>query len=284
MKQQSESWDVIVESKSSLFELNFKEVWKYKDLLWLLVRRDFISFYKQTVLGPFWFLIQPLFTVGIYIFIFSQIAGIPTDGIPQPLFYLTGIAAWTYFSDCVLKTSNVFRDNAHIFGKVYFPRLIMPLSISVSNLVKFSIQLLLIFIMITYYKLSGITLSLSPYLLFLPCFVVLMGLFGLGIGLIISSITIKYRDFSLLISFAITLLMYTCPVVYPLSSISGLTKQLVLLNPMTTIIEWFRFFLTGNNSNLTLFMSLYALGAVFFTFILGVIIFNKAQKNFIDTI
>jgi len=187
-------WDLVIEPQHSLLDLNLKDVWRYRDLLWLLVKRDFVSFYKQTILGPLWFFIQPLFTTIIFTFIFGNLAGLSTDGLPQPLFYMAGITAWNYFADCLTKTSTVFKDNANIFGKVYFPRLIMPLSIVVSNLVRFGVQMLLFFLMLAYYAYTGGSFTPNAYVLLSPMLILLMALLGLGLGLVITALTTKYRD------------------------------------------------------------------------------------------
>lgn len=282
--QPSAHWDRIITHKSGLFDLRLKELIKYKDLLFLLVRRDFVSFYKQTALGPVWFFIQPMFTTFVYVFIFGTLAQISTDGISQPVFYLSGIIAWSYFSECVIKTSNVFRDNAGIFGKVYFPRLVMPLSIVISNLVKLGIQLLLLIVVITFYEIMGQN-AFNPtiYLLALPFLVLLMAVMGLGFGMIVSSVTTKYRDIGFLVSFAMPLLMYATSVVYPLSSVTGNLKMLILINPMTPVIEGFRIGLFGQGE--FGFYSLLYL-TVFSAVILmcGTLIFNKVQKDFVDTV
>ena len=213
-----EEWDLTIEPQTSLFELNLKDVWRYRDLLWMFVKRDFVSFYKQTILGPLWFFIQPLFTTIIYTFIFGGLANLSTDGLPQPLFYIAGITAWNYFADCITKTSTVFKDNANIFGKVYFPRLIMPLSIVASNLVRFGVQMILLFIMMGYYAMHDASFTITPAILLFPVLVLLMALLGLGLGLIITALTTKYRDLAFLVTFGIQLLMYTTTVIYPLSS------------------------------------------------------------------
>jgi len=187
-------WDLVIEPQHSLLDLNLKDVWRYRDLLWLLVKRDFVSFYKQTILGPLWFFIQPLFTTLIFTFVFGNLAGLSTDGLPQPLFYMAGITAWNYFADCLTKTSTVFKDNANIFGKVYFPRLIMPLSIVVSNLVRFGVQMLLFFLMMAYYAYTGGSFTPNAYVLLSPMLILLMALLGLGLGLVITALTTKYRD------------------------------------------------------------------------------------------
>ena len=276
-------WDLVIEPQSSLLQLNLKDVWRYRDLLWLLVKRDFVSFYKQTILGPLWFFIQPLFTTIIFTFIFGNLAGLSTDGLPQPLFYMAGITAWNYFADCLTKTSTVFRDNANIFGKVYFPRLIMPLSIVVSNLVRFGVQMLLFFMMIGYYAYTGADFHLNAYVLLFPILVLLMALLGLGLGLIITALTTKYRDLAFLITFGVQLMMYATTVIYPLSAAPAAYKWVIELNPMTGIIEAFRYGFLGEGS-----LTLQTLGySVIFTLVslfLGVIIFNKTEKTFVDTV
>lgn len=279
-------WDLVIEPQNSLFELHLKDVWRYRDLLWLLVKRDFVSFYKQTILGPLWFFIQPLFTTIIFTFIFGNLAGLSTDGLPQPLFYMAGITAWNYFADCLTKTSTVFRDNANIFGKVYFPRLIMPLSIVVSNLVRFGVQMLLFFVMIGYYLVQDEMGSLfhpNVYILLFPVLVLLMALLGLGLGLIITALTTKYRDLAFLITFGVQLMMYATTVIYPLSAAPAKYKWLIELNPMTGIIEAFRFGFLGQGE---FTMNTFAYSVIFtlISLVLGVIIFNKTEKTFVDTV
>jgi lipopolysaccharide transport system permease protein len=280
---QSEDWNLIIKGHTSLFDLKFNEVWRYRDLLWMFVKRDFVSFYKQTVLGPLWFFIQPLFTTIVFTFVFGNLAQISTDGLPQQLFYLSGITAWNYFSDCLTKTSTVFRDNAAIFGKVYFPRLIMPLSIVVSNLVRFMVQLLLLVLMMIYFGIQGANFQVTSAIFFFPFLVVLMALLGLGLGLIITAMTTKYRDLTFLISFGVQLLMYGTTVIYPLSAAPAKYKSIIELNPMTGIIEAFRFAFLGKGE-----FSVWSIGySVLVTIVvlfLGVIIFNKTEKNFVDTI
>ena len=279
-------WDLVIEPQTSLFELNLKDLWRYRDLLWLLVKRDFVSFYKQTILGPLWFFIQPLFTTIIFTFIFGNLAGLSTDGLPQPLFYMAGITAWNYFADCLTKTSTVFRDNANIFGKVYFPRLIMPLSIVVSNLVRFGVQMLLFFVMIGYYLLQDEMGSLfhpNIYILLFPVLVLLMALLGLGLGLIITALTTKYRDLAFLITFGVQLMMYATTVIYPLSASPAKYKWLIELNPMTGIIEAFRFGFLGQGE-FTINTFGYSVMFTLVSLILGVLIFNKTEKTFVDTV
>lgn len=279
-------WDLVIEPQTSLFELNLKDLWRYRDLLWLLVKRDFVSFYKQTILGPLWFFIQPLFTTIIFTFIFGNLAGLSTDGLPQPLFYMAGITAWNYFADCLTKTSTVFRDNANIFGKVYFPRLIMPLSIVVSNLVRFGVQMLLFFVMIGYYLFQNEMGSLfhpNIYILLFPVLVMLMALLGLGLGLIITALTTKYRDLAFLITFGVQLMMYATTVIYPLSAAPAKYKWLIELNPMTGIIEALRFGFLGQG-DFTINTFGYSLVFTLISLVLGVIIFNKTEKTFVDTV
>ncbi len=279
-------WDLVIEPQNSLFELHLKDVWRYRDLLWLLVKRDFVSFYKQTILGPLWFFIQPLFTTIIFTFIFGNLAGLSTDGLPQPLFYMAGITAWNYFADCLTKTSTVFKDNANIFGKVYFPRLIMPLSIVVSNLVRFSVQMLLFFVMMVYYLFfngKGVDFHMNVYVMLFPVLVFLMALLGLGLGLIITAMTTKYRDLAFLISFGVQLMMYATTVIYPLSAAPAKYKWLIELNPMTGIIEAFRFGFLGEGV-LTMNTLGYSIIVTLVSLIIGVVIFNKTEKTFVDTV
>ena len=282
-EQAAKEWDLVIEPQSSLFELHLKDVWRYRDLLWLLVKRDFVSFYKQTILGPLWFFIQPLFTTIIFTFVFGNLAGLSTDGLPQPLFYMAGITAWNYFADCLTKTSTVFRDNAQIFGKVYFPRLIMPLSIVVSNLVRFGVQMLLFFMMIGYYAFTGAAFHSNSFVLLFPILVLLMALLGLGLGLIITALTTKYRDLAFLITFGVQLMMYATTVIYPLSAAPANYKWLVERNPMTGIIEAFRYGFLGQG--VLTWQSLgYSVILTLVSLVLGVIIFNKTEKTFVDTV
>lgn len=282
-----EQWDLIIEGKTSLLDLKLKDVWRYRDLLGLLVKRDITSVYKQTILGPIWFFLQPLFTTVTFTFIFGNLAAISTDELPQPLFYMTGIIAWNYFSDCLTSTSTVFRSNAGIFGKVYFPRLIMPLSIVLSNLLKFGIQLLLLILMLAYYViLTPYQLQLNAYSLLLPVYVFLMAILGLSLGMIISSLTTKYRDLSFLVGFGMSLFMYATPVIYPLSA--ALVKYpkyvwLLKLNPLTGIIEGFRFALLGKGT-FDWMMLTYSIVCAVFLLIAGAVVFNKVEKSFIDTV
>lgn len=282
-KQDKSNWDLIIEPKQSLLDLKLAQVWKYRDLLWLMVRRDFVAFYKQTVLGPIWFFIQPLFTTATYVFIFSNLAGLSTEGVPPILFYLAGITAWSYFSDCLVKTANVFQTNASLFGKVYFPRLIMPLSIVISNLVRLGIQILLLFVVMIYYGITSGEFFISWYILLFPLFLLLMAAQGLGFGMIVSALTTKYRDLALLVAFGIQLVMYATPVVYPLSSLTGKIKLLVSLNPMTAIVEGIRLSFLGVGTVTSMSLA-YTIGITILVLIIGTIVYNRAEKNFVDTI
>ncbi|MGN6477020.1 MAG: ABC transporter permease [Flavipsychrobacter sp.] len=284
MHSEEKDWSLIIKPRGNLFELNLEELWHYRDLVWLLVKRDFVSFYKQTIFGPIWFFIQPIFTTIIFVLVFGNLAGFSTDGLPQPLFYMTNIVAWNYFSDCINKTSTVFKDNAQIFGKVYFPRLIMPFSIVISNLVRFGVQFILLIIMMAYYILfKGYHPNFTWYLLLYPVMIVLMAALGLGSGMIISAMTTKYRDLSFLVSFGVQLYMYITPIIYPLSSFPAIYKKIALLNPMSPIIEGMRLGLLGKG-DLTTGTFIYTVVVVLAILTMGIIIFNKVEKTFVDTV
>jgi len=273
-----------IKPQASLLDLNFKDIWEYRDLMLLLVRRDFVSFYKQTILGPLWFFIQPLLQTLMFTFVFARLAGISTDGLPPVLFYLAGVTAWNYFADCLTKTSTVFRDNAHIFGKVYFPRLIMPLSIVISNLVRFGVQMLLFLVaMLFFYFFKGVHFAPNVYILLFPVLVLLMAAMGLGAGMIISALTTKYRDLAFLITFGIQLLMYATTVIYPLSRVKQDYRPFIEANPMTAIIECFRYGFLGKGtfSWMSVGYSALATGVML---IAGTLIFNKVEKDFVDTV
>ncbi len=278
-----QAWDMEIKPHENLFNLHLKDVWRYRDLLWLLVRRDFVSFYKQTIFGPLWFFIQPILTTITFTFIFNKLAKIPTGDIPAPLFYLTGNIAWSYFSDCLNKTSTVFRDNANIFGKVYFPRLIMPLSIIFSNLVKFGVQFLLFVFFMFYYAFQGSKIQPNMYVLLFPVVMALMAILGLGIGLIITAMTTKYRDLVFLVTFGVQLLFYATPIIYTLSNVPSKYRVLVSLNPMSGLIETFRYGFTGKGE---FFFGafLYSTAASIVLFLIGLVVFNKVEKTFVDTV
>lgn len=274
-------WEI--SSKRSLLDLKLKDTWEYRDLLWLLVRRDFVSSYKQTILGPLWYIIQPLLTTIIYSVIFGSIAHISTSGLPGPIFYMAGITLWNFFTDCFFKSSGVFRDNAGIFGKVYFPRFVVPLSNVIGNLVRLSIQLLLFLCFLGYYASHYNSIHPNVYLLLFPLLVVTTAVLALGSGMIVSSLTTKYRDLSFLVSFGVQLLMYATTVIYPLSSAPPEYRWIIMINPMTAIIETFRYgFLgTGNFSwHLLAYTTLFA----FLLLFIGMVVFTRVEKNFIDTV
>lgn len=281
-----EIWDIELTPDNNILDLKLKDVWHYRDLLFLLVRRDFVSFYKQTILGPLWFFIQPLFTTVIYTFVFGNLANISTDELPQPLFYLAGITAWNYFADCLNKTSTVFATNASIFGKVYFPRLIIPLSIVVSNLIRFAVQMLLFIMMMVYYGMKGAPFHPNAYLLLFPLLLLLMAMLGLGMGMIISAMTTKYRDLTFLITFGIQLMMYLTTVIYPLSTVEQKYpkyKWVVEYNPITSIIEAFRYGFLGKGTFTVLSLGITTLITTIIL-LAGIIVFNRVERNFIDTV
>jgi lipopolysaccharide transport system permease protein len=283
-ERESGYWTEVITSRTSLFDLRLGEVWKYRDLLWLFVRRDFIAQYKQTILGPLWHIIQPLFTTIIFLFLFSRIANIPTDGIHPILFYMSGITIWNYFSSCLTSTSNTFLTNANIFGKVYFPRLILPLSIILSNIVKFGIQFGLLLVMIIWYQFHGYGMHFTINWIWVPFLILLMAGIGLGLGIIISSLTTKYRDLVILFGFVVQLGMYATPIAYPLSYLQekGYAK-IIGFNPLAPIVECFRYCLFGNGT-FTPGSLTYSIVFMLCLLFLGAIIFNKVEKSFMDTV
>jgi homopolymeric O-antigen transport system permease protein len=281
-----EDWDIEITPKNSLFDLKLRDVWHYRDLLILLVRRDFVAFYKQTVLGPLWFFLQPLATIILFNFVFFNIAKISTGSIPPPIFYLAGTIIWNYFSDCLIKTSTVFKDNAAMLGKVYFPRLIMPLSIVLSNLIRFGVQFILFLLMMVYYSVKAFPIHPNFYLLLFPLLILLIAALGLGLGMIISAVTTKYRDLSFVINFGVPLLMYTTTVIYPLSTAQAKYPKyswLIQYNPITVVIETFRKGFLGEGSFDWSLLGI-ACGGTLIILIIGTIIFNKVEKNFVDTV
>jgi lipopolysaccharide transport system permease protein len=276
-------WDEIIRPKKRLFEIHLGEIWRYRDLLSLFVRRDFVSVYKQTILGPLWYFIQPLLTTLMMYVVFSKIARISTDGLPPILFYMIGNVAWAYFANCLTKTSGTFVANSNLFGKVYFPRLIIPLSTVVSGLFAFFTQLLLFIIILVYYYFHGFEMHLGYTLLAIPYFIVLMGFLGLGLGIIISSLTTKYRDLVFLLNFGVQLFMYITPVIYPASSVGGKLHTLIMLNPMTSIIEGFRYAFLGTGM-FSYHQILYSTVFTVVILFIGVLIFNRVERNFMDTV
>ena len=284
---ENDNWLFEISSKRGLFELNFKELWHYKDLIFLFVKRDVVTFYKQTILGPIWFIIQPLITSFVQYVIFSKIADIKSDGVPYFLFVLAGNVLWLYFSECFKATSEVFRSNQNLFGKVYFPRLIMPLSIVLSNLIKFGIQFVFFLFVLGYYIFKGYNVHPNIYVIFLPILLLLMMLFSLGLGMIITSLTTKYRDLTFVISFGISLYMYITPIVYPTSLVLEKLPEsmhyLVYLNPLTSILDFFKYAFLGSG-HIDVFGILYSTVFSIIIFFAGIFVFNRTEKNFIDVI
>lgn len=281
-----EYWDLEIKPRTGLFDLNLKAVWQYRDLLLLLVRRDFVSFYKQTILGPIWFFVQPVITIIFYTLVFGNLAGIPTDGVPKPLFYLAGTILWNYFAECLTKTSTVFKDNTALMSKVYFPRLIMPLSIVASNLIRFAVQFILFVVLLVFYYAKGHMTGINMYALLFPVLLLLIAAQGLGLGILISAVTTKYRDLAFVITFGVPLLMYATTVVYPLSEAQAkfpAYSWIIRYNPITAIIETFRYGFLGKGS-LDLGLLLYCTVATIIILLLGTIVYNKAEKSFVDTI
>jgi lipopolysaccharide transport system permease protein len=277
-------WTEIISPVNSYWNLKLGELFRYRDLIFLFVKRDFSAVYKQTILGPLWLFIQPIFTTLIFFFVFTKIAKIPTGGIDPILFYLAGITLWNYFSDCFVKTSNTFVANATIYGKVYFPRLVIPISIVISNLIKLGVQLM-VFAVVFIYKVNfeGLSFSFNATLFFLPVLILLMAILGLGMGIVFSALTTKYRDFSFLLAFGIQLLMYATPIIYPLSYTSGQLNKWISLNPLTPLIENFKFALFGIG-HFDYVGLLYAACISVIILFVGIIFFNRVEKNFMDTV
>ncbi|GAB3637396.1 ABC transporter permease [Hymenobacter arcticus] len=281
---EAEQWTEIIEPQTRLLDLGLRNVWRYRDLVMLFVRRDFVSNYKQTILGPLWFFIQPLLTTLTYYIIFHSVANISTEGMPALLFYMAGITVWNYFSQSLTSVSTVFTTNAAIFGKVYFPRLTMPLSIVLSNLVRFGIQFVLFLLIWAYYWGTSPVVHPNWAILLTPVLVVLMGLLSLGLGMIFSALTTKYRDLAMLLTFGIQLLMYAAPIIYPLSSVTSPKMRMILLaNPMTSVVETFRYGFLGTGTFSWGYLGYSALATVIIL-ALGTIIFNKVEKSFTDTV
>ena len=286
-----EKWTTVIKPKDRLLDVNIKELWRYKDLISLFIKRNIITQYKQTVLGPLWFIIQPALTVVMYMIVFGGIAGIPTDGVPRPLFYLAGTCMWQYFAECLSKTSNTFVDNAGIFGKVYFPRLAVPVANVISNLLRFGIQLGLFLLVYVIYALFGDSVAhFNWYALLFPVLVLMMAGLALGFGILFSSMTTKYRDLQVLFSFLVSLWMYATPIVYPLSQTKGMTwaglpvHKLMCLNPVTPVIETFKYGFLGCGEFVGWRWMIYSFVFMVVLLALGIVVFNKVQKNFMDTV
>lgn len=272
-----------ISAKQGLFDLKLRELWQYRDLIWLFTRRSFIVTYTQTILGPLWLIISPLLTGITYVVLFGNIAKLSTDGVPQLLFYLSGHAVWSFFSVCVVKNASTFTNNAYLFGKVYFPRLVIPVSNVLGNAILFLIQMLLVFALLLWYSFQGLIHPQWHIWILLPLLLLLLGVMGMGTGLIISSLTTKYRDLRVLLDFGMTLWMYATPVVYPLSAVDAGLRRFLLVNPVSPVIELFRFILfgVGDVSPASLAYS------CFFTVaaaLAGIIIFNRVERTFMDTV
>ncbi|MEI9864567.1 MAG: ABC transporter permease [Limisphaerales bacterium] len=279
-----EEWTLVLKPKTGWFDLHLADLWHYRDLLWMFIRRDFVAVYKQTILGPIWFFIQPLITTIMFTVIFTGVAKISTDGLPPMLFYLAGTTPWNYFATSLTKTSGTFINNAGIFGKVYFPRLITPISIVASNLIQFAIQFLLFLGFLAYYLIKGTPIQPDWLMIILltPVLLLMMALLGLGTGIIVSSLTTKYRDLTFLLAFGVQLAMYATPVIYPMSSIPEKYRPFIEANPMSAIIETFRAIYLGGAVPWPQLGISAAITAVLL--LIGVAIFNKVEKTFMDTV
>jgi len=279
----TDDWTMVIRPKRGLLDINMHELWNYRDLITLFVKRDFVAKYKQTILGPLWFIIQPLLTTLMFTIVFGNIAQISTGEIPKVLFYLTGIVGWTYFSTCLNDTSQTFIKNASLFGKVYFPRLALPISIVISNLVSFFIQFVFLLGFLFYFMATDPIINPNLNVLLIPVLIVLIAGLGLGFGIIISSLTTKYRDLTNLVTFGVTLWMYATPIIYPMSGIPEKYKIYVMANPMTPIVETFKTALLGVGE-INYMQLLYSFGFTIVVLVAGVIIFNKVEKTFMDTV
>jgi lipopolysaccharide transport system permease protein len=282
-KEDDGSWDLVLSAKRSLFSINLKELWQYRDLIWMFIRRDIVTVYKQTILGPVWFVIQPILTTLTYVLIFGNIAGISTDGLPKIIFYLSGIVVWTYFADTFNATSRTFIDNTSIFGKVYFPRLAMPISKTISGMVKFAIQFAFFLVILFFFWLNGSEVHPNMYILLTPFLLLLMAGLSLGLGIIFTSLTTKYRDLTFLIVFGVQLLMYATPVIYPSSVVPEKYRFILSANPLTSIVETFRYAFLGSGT-FDPGALLYSLLFTVVTLIIGILIFNRMEQTFMDSV
>lgn len=282
MNEPQQKWTETIDADHSLFDLKLKEVWRYKDLVYMFVKRDFVSSFKQTILGPIWFFINPILTTIVYLVIFGRIAKLPTDGAPPLLFYLAGVTLWNYFSSSLVATSSTFTGNAGIFGKVYFPRLVTPLSIVLSNLMRFGVQYVLFIIVWAYYYYKG-EVHPNVWILATPFLIFLMALFALGVGMIFSSLTTKYKDLAMLLGFGVSLYMYATPVIYPVSSLPGFFKKLAYYNPLTGIFECFKYAWIGVGDFSPVMLGISTI-IILILLVIGIVVFNKVEKTFMDTV
>ena len=274
---------MIISPLRGWLDINLKELWHYRDLIMLFVRRDFVAIYKQTILGPLWFLLQPLFSTVVFTVVFGKIAHIPTDGLPQPLFYMSGIVVWNYFANCLTKTSDTFVANASIFGKVYFPRMAVPVSVIITNLITFILQFSFFLLFLMFFYMKGVQIKPNLLILLTPFLILQMGTLGLGLGILISSMTTKYRDLTFIVGFGVQLWMYATPIVYPMSQIPERWQWLFACNPMAAIIETFRYAFLGAGSVKPLHMAI-SLGVTFVIFSIGLVLFSRIEKTFMDTV
>jgi lipopolysaccharide transport system permease protein len=276
-------WTMEIRPQKGWFDIDVSEIWRYRDLILLFVKRDFVAYYKQTILGPLWFLLQPLLSTIVFTIIFSKIANISTDGLPPFLFYMAGVVPWTYFSGCLMQTSNTFITNAAIFGKVYFPRIAVPISVIISNLLTFAIQFGLFLLFVVYFYLNGSAIQPNIWIVLIPVLMVQMAALGLGMGILISSLTTKYRDLTFALGFVIQLWMYATPIVYPLSQIPVQWQWAFALNPMTAIIETFRYAFLGSGAIQPWLLGV-SMGMTILILALGILLFNRVERTFMDTI
>jgi lipopolysaccharide transport system permease protein len=281
--ESNETWTTIIKPKDKLLHVDFSEIWQYRDLLSMFIRREIVTQYKQTILGPAWYFIQPALTTIMYMIVFGGIAKISTDGLPQPMFYLAGIVCWQYFADCLTKTSSTFTTNQNIFGKVYFPRLVVPLSIITSNLVRMGIQFLLFLAVYIYFLVMRVHVAPNLFALLIPVLILMLAGLSLGFGVLISSMTTKYRDLSILFTFIVQLWMYATPVIYPLSTMSPKRQWIMALNPVTSIVETFKYGTMGVGT-FSWWQLGYSFGFMLVLLALGVVVFNKVQRSFMDTV
>ncbi len=283
MTDEQQNWTMSISSRSGWLDIDLKELWRYRDLILLFVRRDFVTIYKQTILGPMWFLLQPLFSTLVFTVVFGKIANIPTDGVPQPLFYMSAIVAWNYFATCLTATSNTLITNAGIFGKVYFPRLTVPLSVVITNLLTFIIQFAVFLCFLLFFYLRGAAIKPNAFIFFVPFLILQVGILGLGFGILVSSLTTKYRDLTFAISFGVQLWMYATPIVYPMSQIPERWQWLFAMNPMAAVIDVFRYAFLGAGSVRPLHL-VTSLAVTVVVLILSLMLFRRVEKTFMDTI
>jgi lipopolysaccharide transport system permease protein len=278
-----ERWDLVLKPQTRWFDLRLRELWSYRDLILLFVRRDFAAQYKQTILGPVWFIIQPLLTTLVFTVVFGNIAGLSTDGLPKVLFYLSGQVVWGYFSGSLTATSTTFISNAHLFGKVYFPRMAVPVSIVISQMIQFALRLGVFILFVVYFALTGASVHGTSALWLTPLLLLMMAALSLGLGILFSSMTTKYRDLRFLLTFGVQLLMYATPAIYPLAQIHGRYRLLMLANPMTSIIETFRYAFMGTGSfsaGQLIYSAVFSVVALLF----GVVMFMRIERTFMDTV